>query len=372
MRILHVMASCACVSGVAQTVMNYYRQISSDISFDFLVFWDESSSFRQEIEQMGGRLFLTPEPSICSLRKYWRFVDHFFAEHANEYDAVQLHDLYLNPVIFPIAKKYGVNVRIAHSHSSKFSESSTSALRNWLLYRSLPCLSTHFWAASRIAGKTAFGARIDSARKITVVNNAISIERFAYSASEREKIRRELGISDDAFVLGHIGRFTLQKNHEFLLRVFSEVKQQRPDSYLLLIGADGTLLPSVRRQASELGIADSVIFTGLRSDIGALLSAMDAFCLPSRFEGLGIALIEAQANGLPCLSSDHIPSEAKILPMHKQLSLHDPANQWADTLLSFSSERFKNPENLVTKHGFNIEHEACMLVDRYQKITDAL
>lgn len=131
-------------------------------------------------------------------------------------------------------------------------------------------------------------------------------------------------------------------------------------------------LPSVRRHVSELGIADSVIFTGLRSDIGVLLSAMDAFCLPSRFEGLGIALIEAQANGLPCLSSDHIPSEVKILPTHRQLSLHDPANRWADTLLSFSSERFKNPENLVTKHGFNIEYEARMLVDRYQKITGEL
>ena len=368
MRILQVMASAARVSGVAQAVMNYYRHICTDVTFDFLVYWDKGDTFRDEIISLGGRVFLTTEPSVRHLRSYWHEIDNFFAAHAPDYDAVQLHDLYLAPVIFALAKKHGVKVRIAHSHTNKLSEHALGVARNWLLYRSLPWLATDFWGASRWAGISAFGKRIAESDQFTVIRNAIEPNTFIFNTEDRTRIRAEFGIGENDFVLGHIGRFVPQKNHAFLLRVFAELKCQRPDSRLLLVGDGGSLRDAVIAQAARLGIEDSVILAGLRNDIGALLSAMDSFCLPSRFEGLGIVLIEAQANGLACVASNNVPPEAAILPSYRCLSLDNSPKTWAEALLASDSKRDLNAPQQVTEHGFDITYAAPALMEHYKRL----
>ena len=368
MKVLQVMASCARVSGVAQAMMNYYRQIAKEVTFDFLVFWESDLTFAAEIEELGGKVFVTPEPGLRSFASYWKAVEEFFRIHAGEYDAVQLHDLYLNPVVFTLAKKYGVRVRIAHSHSEKYSEHLIGSVRNWILYRSLPYLATDFWAASVAAGNAAFSQHITSTAAFAVINNAISLERFLFSPEQRTQVRQEFNISPEAFVLGHIGRFVKPKNHEFLLRVFSVVKQRRPDACLLLVGEGGSLRPAVEAQAEKFGVEDSVCFAGLRTDIGAVLSAMDAFCLPSLHEGLGIVLIEAQTNGLPCLVSNQVPAEARILPSYRQQGLGDPPERWAETILSLPTNRLEGADRLVAQKGFDVRQASQLLVKRYQKL----
>ena len=368
MKVLQVMASCAQVSGVAQAMMNYYRHIAKEVTFDFLVFWENDYTFRTEIEELGGRVFLTPEPGLRGFSQYRKAVEEFFRTHAGEYDAVQLHDLYLNPVIFTLAKKYGVKVRIAHSHSEKYSDHLKGSVRNWLLYRSLPYLATDFWAASVAAGNAAFGKRITSTASFTVINNAISLERFLFNPGQRAEVRSEFNISPDAFVLGHIGRFVPQKNHELLVHVFAEVKRRRPDACLLLVGEGGPLRPAVETRVKKLGIGDSVHFAGLRTDIGALLSAMDSFCLPSLYEGFGIVLAEAQTNGLPCLASSQVPEEARILPSYRQQGLGDPPARWAETILSLPTNRLEGADKLVAERGFDIRKTSRLLVSHYQKL----
>lgn len=362
------MASCAQVSGVAQAMMNYYRHIAKEVTFDFLVFWENDYTFRAEIEELGGRVFLTPEPGLRGFPQYWKAVEEFFRAHVGEYDAVQLHDLYLNPVIFALAKKYGVKARIAHSHSEKYSEHLIGSVRNWLLYRSLPYLATDFWAASVAAGNAAFGKRITSTAAFTVINNAISLERFLFNPGQRAEVRSEFNISPDAFVLGHIGRFVVPKNHEFLVEIFAEVKRRRPDACLLLVGEGGPLRPAVENRVKKLGIADSVHFAGLRRDIGALLSAMDGFCLPSLHEGFGIVLVEAQTNGLPCLASSQVPAEVNILPSYRQQGLDKSPRCWAETILSAPQSRLEGADKLVAERGFDIRQTSRLLVNHYQKL----
>ncbi len=366
MKILHVMASCSHASGVAQVMMSYYRRIYDSVTFDFLLLWDEEDSFKEEISALGGSVYFTGKPALRDIPDYCRKIDRFFREREGEYDAVHLHELYLNPFIFPLAKKYGIGTRIAHSHTTKLSYNKIRALRNRILYLPVNHLATHFFACSKAAGRVAFGRKTVDEGRLYVVNNAIDPQLFAFSPSDRENSRKEFGLRDE-FVVGHVGRLSPEKNHAFLLAVFREVLEARPDARLLLVG-DGSLMNSLREQASRTGIRDSVIFAGQRSDVGALLSAMDCFVLPSLSEGLGIVLIEAQCNALPCVASDAVPEEARILRSFRTLSLNDDSAQWTKAILG-AGEREKEAVAAITAAGFNIFDEAPKLLEKYLSIT---
>lgn len=365
MKILHVMASCSRSSGVAQVIMSYYRRIYRDVTFDFLLFWQEDASFEEEILSCGGHVFYTGKPGVRDISAYLRTVDDFFSQHRGEYDAVHLHELYLNTLIFPIAKKYGIKTRIAHSHTTKFSDQWSHAVRNRLLCLPISLLATDFFACSRAAGSAAFGSKVVSEHRLYVLSNAIDPQRFIFSADGRGALRKEFGLEED-FVVGNIGRFSPQKNHELLLRIFQKLLEKKPNARLLLVG-DGSLKDAITLQARRLGIMDRVVFAGERSDVGALLSAMDCFVLPSRFEGLGIVLVEAQCNGLPCIASDVVPEEAEILPSFCRLSLRDRPARWADAILC-AEPRTSDTENLIFAAHFDIAQEAPRLLEKYDAL----
>ena len=367
MRILHVMASCSRASGVAQVIMNYYRQISKDVVFDFLLFWREEDSFEEEIHSLGGMVFYTGKPNLKSIAGYIRKLDSFFKSNQGKYDAVQLHELYINSIIFPLAKRAGIKIRIAHSHTTKYSEKSFNAIRNRLLYLPIKMTATDFFACSKDAGKVAFGNRIVESGKLYIVNNAICIERFFFSFDNRNKKRQEFGL-EDVFVVGHTGRFSPAKNHEFLLKIFQEVLKRRPASKLLLVG-DGKLKRQIQEYAKIIEIDDHIIFTGQRKDNNELLSAMDCFVLPSVSEGLGIVLIEAQSNGLPCLASSVVPDEAKVLSSFKSIDLSKGESYWAEEILK-ANERTADANIAMTNAGFNIIVEGPKLEKKYKALTE--
>ena len=146
---------------------------------------------------------------------------------------------------------------------------------------------------------------------MTILPNAIEPERFKFSEVFRKEIRKRYGINDDDFVIGHVGRFYPQKNHDFLIDIFHEIRKQQPNAKLLLLG-DGPLQDKIRQKINSLGITGSVIFAGLQKDPSPFYSAMDVFAFPSLWEGLGIVLLEAQYNGLPCVVSEAVPKEVTI------------------------------------------------------------
>lgn len=367
MRVLQVMSSCGYRAGVAQVVMRYYRNIHREIDFDFLLYWDVEGSYKEEIQAYGGKLFFTGRPGLRQMPAYIRWVDRFFAEHGKEYDAVQLHEIYLNSIILRAAKKYGVPVRIAHSHTTKLSDSRLRAVRNAFLYLPVKRYANVFFACSADAGKAAFGRGILKDERFHVIRNAIALEEYRFSPENRKRIREEMGLKEETLVIGHVGRFAPSKNHCFLLELFCELLKQKTEAKLVLVGV-GEDMQKVQQRCEELGLSDSVLFTGLRKDVPAVLSAFDLFCLPSRFEGLGLVLVEAQANGLACLASDGVPEEARVLPSYRRLALRAGAGRWAEELLQMDTQREADTDGALAASGFDIVPESEKLMGLFSEL----
>jgi glycosyltransferase involved in cell wall biosynthesis len=185
----------------------------------------------------------------------------------------------------------------------------------------------------------------------------------------REKLRREFGIAD-AFVIGHIGRFSPQKNHEYIIDIFREVNRRKRNAALLLVGR-GELEKRIADKVNKFRLADKVIFAGVRSDVNELLQAMDVFLFPSLYEGLGIVAIEAQAAGLPCVIADAIPKEVVITPLVKQLSTKSPPSLWADAILKCDCDNRMNTRQLIIDAGYDIETTVAWLPDFYEQIVES-
>ncbi len=288
--------------GVESVVMNYYRHIDrSKVQFDFLVDADSTRVPEEEIKALGGRVFRIP-PYQHPLRYRKELVRLFHEEH---WPIVHSHINTLS--VFPLsaAKKAGVPVRIAHSHSTMGKGELAKNLMKLALRPLSNLYPTERLACSEYAGKWLFGRNAD----FTVIPNAIELEKFRFDPVIRQETRRELGIADDMFLVGHVGRFMPQKNQAFLVDVLAELLPQKPDTMLAFVG-DGPDRPDVQQHAQALGIGDHILFLGQRTDVSHLYQAFDAFCLPSRYEGLGMVAIEAQVAGCPCVLSDQVPHEA--------------------------------------------------------------
>lgn len=309
--------------GVEQVVLNYCRHIDrSRVQFDLLVCEGSEMVPREEVESLGGRVLMVPPYS--DLPRFMRELERLFREE--RWPIVHSHVNALS--VFPLraAKRAGVPVRIAHSHSTAGrGEWAKNALKAALRTQANR-YPTHRMACSRYAGEWLFGRGAD----FEVLHNAIELSRFAFDTGVRARVRAELGIADDQLVIGHVGRFMPQKNHGFLLDVFAEVARRRDDAVLLLVGT-GELEGPTRARAEELGVADRVKFLGQRDDVGRLYQAFDAFILPSLYEGLGIVAVEAQTAGLPTLLSSEVPREVDVTGTTLFLPIDD-AHAWTEAL----------------------------------------
>ena len=194
------------------------------------------------------------------------------------------------------------------------------------------------------------------------LHNAVDLDVYNYDSQKRKKIREELNIKPEQLVVGHIGRFNYQKNHEFLLDIFSSIQSKRKDAVLLLVG-DGEKKEEIISKIDRLGLTQNVILTGIRSDIPDLLSSMDVFVFPSFFEGMPNTIIEAQATGMPCILSDSITKEAEITNLLEYLSLSEDCNKWATIAIdSVLKDRPDTREDFI-KQGYNIEYSISKLIE---------
>lgn len=367
-KVLHFVSTPSIGSGVMSVIMNYYRHMDrSRIQFDFLCFIpckNQKESYEGEIEELGGRVFFVAKPG-CS----WGSIKElgmFFVANAKKYQWFHNHEVYLSFLLKPLSKRFGIPNFIVHSHATKFSDRKPAALRNGILCIPIRFMKCRKFACSAEAGAFLFGKRAVSGGEVYILHNAIEVEKYRYSPEKRRALRERLDL-EDCFVIGHVGRFAPQKNHDFLISVFQELVRQAPEARLLLIG-DGPLRERIERRCREEGLDGQVLILGQRNDVSELFHAMDVFALPSVFEGIGIALVEAQANGLSGIASDCVPIEAEVtgevcfLPLKVDL--------WVEALLNSRKKvgemRGTEIVGAFRKAHYEIMTEARKLRDFYE------
>ena len=350
--------------GVEAVVMNYYKNIDrSKIQFDFICDDDSTNIPYKEIESLGGRVILIPP--YQKIIKYQKELRKILKE--GKYKIVHSHINTLS--VFPLyaAKKAGIKVRIAHSHSTTNKAERKKNLMKQVLRPFSRLFATDYMCCSELAGRWLFGDKVYNQGKVYLLNNAIDLDKFKYDKNVRKAKRKELNIQDDTLVIGHIGRFVAQKNHAFLIDIFNEVHKQRKDSILLLAG-QGPLLEEMKKKVHSLNLADNVKFLGQRSDANELYQAFDVFLLPSLYEGLGMVAIEAQVSGVTTICSAEIPEAARISNLINFIDLSLTANIWSEKILNLiSDDQRKACANEAKEAGYDISVEAVKLENKYYK-----
>ena len=351
-------------SGVESCIMNYYSAIdASKVSFDFFV--DRASKIidQEKIEALGGRVIVTPH--YTHILKYIKFVKAHFKEVG--YDIVHANMTSLNFIPLTIAKTCGIKVRISHAHSTSNGKEKLHDLIKRILRPFSKIGATDLFACSEKAARWLYGDKCYEDGEVYIVNNAIDLSRFRYSEEERNRVRKELGIGNDIFVLGHIGRFCDQKNHKFLLDVFSSIKEKNSNSKLVLVG-EGPLYEETKNYAALLKVERDVLFIGSSKTPEIYYNAMDAFVLPSLYEGLPIVAVEAQANGLLCFFSTEVTKEAKLLDSTQYLPLECGKDKWAHEILKRGGEKRENGYLVLSESKYSIGGEAKRLLAKYEEL----
>ena len=348
--------------GVEAVVLNYYSFINKNrIQFDFICDSDSTDIPYKQIESMGGRVILIPP--YQKLFKYQKELKKVLKE--GNYQIVHSH---LNALsIFPLraAKRAGIPIRIAHSHSTSNKKEWKKNLIKNILRPFSKVYANKYMCCSELAGRWLFGNKEYDKGTVYLLNNAIDLDKYKYDKKIRDYKRKELKINSSTFVVGHIGRFVEQKNHRFLIDIFNEIHKKNDDSLLLLAG-QGPLMDEMREKVHILGLDANVQFLGQRKDANELYQAFDLFLLPSLYEGLPVVGVEAQASGNLCYLSDDMTKETKVLDSTKFMSLKNTAEEWANAILKDAKNYKKHDtKEEVSKYGFNIEKEAEKLEKKY-------
>lgn len=313
-RILHIVGIMN-MGGLENFLMNVYRNIDRNkIQFDFLVTREEKGIFDEEIKLLGGNIYNIPKMETVGYNKYSKILYDFFKNH-NEYKIVHCHRDALCTVYLKQAKKANIPIRIAHSHNTDIIENKNfkgyiKILIKNILKKNINKYATNFFACSKDAGLWLFGKKIAD-ENLIIIKNGINLEKYEYSKNIAENIRSELKIDKETFLIGHVGRFDLQKNHRFLVEIIKEL-DGKIDNYKVVLVGDGILKNEIQDLTVRYKLKDRFLFLGIRNNIDELMMAFDLFLFPSLFEGLPLVLIEAQSTGLKCIISDNISEEVDM------------------------------------------------------------
>lgn len=345
--------------GLETYLLQQFENINKDLLiYDFVNNSCETDIIKEkEILESKSKVY-----KICSRRKnplkhYLQWIN-LLRKHKNEYKGIVLNALSLS-YVFPIfiAKIYGIPIRIIHSHNSGY-EYRPGFLRKILITINKSILNfsaTDYWACSQKAGEWMFGKN----KNFKIIHNAIDTNSYKFDIIKRNNVRRELNL-EHKFVVGHVGRFSYQKNHKFVINIFYEVQKMEDNAVLLLVGDtvdDESFFIECKKLVKELKLDEKVKFLGMRSDVPDLMQAMDCFLFPSQFEGLGIVAIEAQTAGLRCYLSDIIPEEVKITDLVNFISLNESPKTWADKILENRNYKRKDMTEKIKAGGYDIKTE---------------
>ena len=346
--------------GIQSLVIDWVSRFDKEkIQVDFLLL-DDGNEYELEntLKGMGCKVYKlkgiwikTPVDFI----KESKALDNFFEKH-HDYKVVHLHSSSKNYMVLKYAKKYGISMRIAHSHNIDFqTKNPLKKIMGNLLKPRLIKYSTDFFACSKIAGEWLFGNKIVNSPKFKVIHNAIDYDKFKFNISYRKEYRKKLNISESEIVIGHIGRFVNQKNHNFLIDIFYDLFKKNSKYKLLLIGT-GKLENKIKKKVQSLGIEKAVIFAGFQSNANKYLQAMDIFVFPSKYEGLGLVLVEAQASGLPCFATSNKNKNFHFLELSKDI--------WVKQIINCDLKRI-NSKRLIQQSHYLIDDIVAELEKNY-------
>ncbi len=366
-RILHVIGSMNC-GGAENMIMNLYRNVDRvKVQFDFLVHTDKLGFFDEEIESLGGKIYRVNKFKGANIRQYRLQINRFFDEH-KEFSIVHGHIGSCSHIYLGIAKKHGM-FAIAHSHSTKPTDISVKNIMYKLFSLKTRKVADFFIGCSLKSGEYRFGKKLVNSDRFAVLKNAIATSCFVYDENLRNETRSEFGIEKKA-VIGHIGRFSYPKNHDYLLDIFAEFAKINKNAVLVLVG-DGELKKEIENKVCDLGLEGRVIFTGIRKDVNRLLQAMDLFVFPSHYEGLPVTVVEAQASGVPCLVSENITDEVCITDLAERLPINVPASVWSEKIMNImSGSGRKNMSEEIKRAGYDIATTAEWLTKFYVKTSE--
>ena len=353
--------------GIESCIMDYYRQLVKwEVQFDFICMYEELA-YQEEIEELGGKVFFLPDVKKHPFKYRW---DLYNLLQQEQYDVVHVNMLSAANILpLLVAHKAGVKKIIAHSHNS----STPGMIRNILHRinkRRIPQYVTDCFACSQIAGEWLFTEKLLKSNKFVVIHNAINVKRFLYDETECAAVREMLGL-EGKWVIGHVGRFEEQKNHLFLIDIFSRLSQRDESAVLLLVG-DGELKARAEKKVEELKLTEKVIFLGIRNDVETLLKSMDVFLLPSLFEGLPIVALEAQASGVYSFMADTISREVQIVDKVKFIRLDSSPEEWSDEIMKHCSYLRGGADNekiynQFEEAGYTIESAGKKLLAIYNR-----
>ena len=342
--------------GLTTVMMNYFRNIDrTDLQIDFASMNEPDEKLATEIHKAGARYFNLGDRKANTL-KY--MVNLMRLLHAEKYNIIHVNGNSAT-MIFELlpAMLCGVKTRIAHGHTTK----SNYPKAHKVLYPFFKRTYNKAIAVSKDTGEWLFN------KGYIVLNNAIDVEHYRYNESIRKNVRKELGI-DDKLVIGNVGKLNAPKNHAFLIDVFYEICRSRKDAVLVIAGG-GALEEELKQKCKDLQIEDKVLFLGMLDDVSKAIQAYDVFVFTSKFEGLGMALIEAQASGLTCVSSDVVPEETAVTDYIHYVSLDKTAKEWAEEVLAVCDydrvEHAQQAAESIRKNGYDIRYETERLLEIY-------
>lgn len=345
------------LNGITSVIMNYYRKMDKkDMEIDFVVINDVSKEYKEELKINGSKIFhlsrkTNPIKYMYDLKKILK---------RNKYDAIHVHgNSSLMAIETSIAKYSKVPVRIAHSHNTTCSYKTLHKL----LQPVLKSTANYKFACGEEAGKWLF-----QDNSYELIKNGIDLTIFNYDEKKRNEFREKINAGNRK-VIGHVGNFIYQKNHEFLIETFNQLLK-KDKNYLLLLISDGALLEQMKEKVNNLGISENVLFLGKTTEVSSYLQAMDIFLLPSHFEGLPVVLIESQALGLPCIVSEKVSTEAKLTDLIDFLPINDTTiwvNSIINTNINNRKEKCEKAHILIDKNGYNVTNNAYKMKKLYEQ-----
>lgn len=362
-RVVHITGTLD-MGGIENFLMNIYRNIDRNkVQFDFIVNDNQKEYiFENEIREMGGNIYKVPSIVKKGHFAYIKGLRKIFIE--NKYQIVHSHYNAITGIILNEAKKSNIKNRIAHSHTApnkEFKYRGLSGLYKIYSKSLINKTSTLRFACSQKAGEWLYGVN----NKFKVINNGINPQEYLFNIKKRSDMREKFNLKVNDIVIGHVGRFSREKNHSFLIDIFNELLKINKNYKLLLVG-DGNIKEEIEKKVQELNIKENVKFLGIRKDVKDILQGLDIFILPSIFEGLPVTLVEAQGAGLKCFISDNLTREIDLeCGLIEFISLNKSAQEWAEIIDNNKEYERKNTIEALRRHGYDMIQNVKELENLY-------
>ena len=353
------------MGGTQVFILNLLKNIDrSRYQVDIAVNNEVENGIGDDFRSLECNIYFWPYFKVYNYFRFINFWKSFFREHS--YDIVHAHSTNSASIYLKIAKEAGCRT-IAHSHSAGYRGNQGQQLIKRFYAKKVGQVADYWFACSDKAAVRLYGKDYKTYPNYYAIPNAINAEKYFYNSETAQKIRKAIGVDSHALLCGHVGTFSVPKNHTFLIDIFSEVLKVKPEARLVCCGT-GDLMPIVKEKAKAMGILDKIIFSGVVKNCNEYLMAMDVFVFPSLFEGFPVSVIEAEATGTPVVMSDVITKEVDITPIIRRMSLNDSPTEWARTICDLVANERGKYNKVIVNSKYNMRTSISQISSLYEEM----